>query len=1099
MKWIARLLLPVLGGLSVFAVEPPDAINRIRIYVPAGQTNRCERYANLLSSHVAQRGIGVQVTVETQYTAVVPSENELVLYPGVADADPESQSVFQQAFGSLPDENDPGAEGFSLKLVAEGSGYKAWVAGVDERGVLYGLGRLFHLSNKKGTLLAWPAPLNEKSAPHHGVRGMGISEKYAMDPAAAALTGARAWTRDEGIFQWEEHLLFGANTFTHGRGRIPPINLDLYESSGGTSGISLDRDKLCVENGVNYYGPQAANGIGELNMEEGWNATTFVGTLDPHLGCPSVPAARAMMIDLWEIYAKEAVKLEYVNLKSGDPGGCHSAACQSNWPAIFYDLCCDITDAIHVWKPDAKVYFTNQEMDADDNEALFSLLQADTGSPLAGYSYATGGSENSTYGYNLINPIWEQMYPEIDPDSTFLYSRLSYLQPDQDILSMPDVTHWKRAGSNVPYPDPVWTETFARRTYNARPTAYENVFREQMPYCSGMIGYSEGLFDDFNKYLMLRLLWKPDLTATNIALEYYTYHCGAEAAPVLTEAVFLGERILEQPFSTSREQEIHQLNGLVWQAEALMPTEYREGNWRYAEMKEWALVLQYVSQRYSELETRNNEAMAVLQDGVDNQTPASAIDEALDILDLSDMASNAPSGLVFALVAQSAGSAPDLSLGRLFATAETLDDETDAEIAIRELALTQIENMDEVGVRWLADQIAAIQAEETDEYDMVDRLREVLGYDQVGPGEFYDNCGTIDGQPHFDFSSGEFYYGSGGWPEETRPSQRWYNYSFEAQPGLEFSYEGLDPHAAYEVTVTWPNPGQLSFSMNSPNEFTIYSDDELVGQVLPPSEVAQFTFDIPLSATSDGAVRIKLRKVPGNARCTCISEIWLRKKQTMGLVAQWDFHDGTYADQVGSLDGTAHGSVSIVASGCAEFAQAAQFGSATGTDYLEMGDLSTLGIYTKSFTVSFWMKHAALPSDGTHSPEIWDSKSGNSAVGYNGIQTNIRQGNDGGNAAKIFAVVGGANQLDMELLKGDPRVDDGDWHWIVVRYDGGSDELIYLQDGVHIVAEDAVRVCSLNQWPSGKQLRIGDGFGGLIGDVRIYDAALSFEELDELY
>ncbi|MEA2068619.1 MAG: hypothetical protein U9P12_05410, partial [Verrucomicrobiota bacterium] len=890
---------------------PAGGVDRIRICIPAGQTNLCETYANLFSKHVLRRAFGMQVSVETQYTVVTPSENELVVYPGVADADPESQSVFQQAFGSLPDGNSPGPEGFSLKLVAEGDGYKAWVAGVDERGVLYGLGRLLYLSGKAGPWVFWGAPINEENAPQHGVRGMGVSEKYTMDPAAATLTGARAWTRDEGISQWEEHLLLGANTFTHGRGRIPPIDLDAYESSGGTSGISLDRDELCVTNGINYYGPQAVNGIGELNMEEGWNATTFVGTLDPHLGCPSVPAARAMMIDLWGIYAKEAETLEYVNLKSGDPGGCHSAACQSNWPTIFYDLCCDIADAIHVWKPDAKVYFTNQEMDADDNEALFTLIHEDPNSPLAGYSYATGGSENSTYGYNLINPIWEQMYPEIDPDSTFLYSRLSYLQPGQDILSMPDVTHWKRAGSAVWYPDPVWSETFARRTYNARPAAYENVFREQMPYCTGMIGYSEGLFDDFNKHMLLRMLWNPELAATDLSLEYYTYHCGEAAGSTLTQAVFLAEQILEQPFLSS-EDDVRQYYELIQQADALMPVEYREGNWRYAEMKQQAIVLQYVTQRYHDLEEKYNDAQAVLWDGVDNATPVSAIGEALDILDLSEVAPTSSSGLVFALVARSVDEVLNIPLDDLLAEAEALDDETDAEIAIRELALTRIDTMDEVGVRWLADQIELIQEEETDEYVIASRLRSVLDYDQVGPGEFYDNCGTIERQPHFDFTSGEVYYGSGGWPEETRPSQRWYNYSFEAQPGLEFSYEGLDTNAAYEVTVTWPNPGQLSFSMNSPNEFTIYSDDELIGQVLPPSEVARFTFDIPRSATSDGAVRIKLRKVPGNARCTCISEIWIRKKQATGLVAAWDFHDSTYADQVGSLDGTAHGMVSIV-------------------------------------------------------------------------------------------------------------------------------------------------------------------------------------------
>ena len=1074
-------------------------VDRVRICIPAGQANRCERFANIFSTHIALRAPGVQVSVETQCTETDPAENELVVYAGVADADPESQAVFQQVFGTLPTPASPGAEGYALKLAPDGSGSKAWVAGVDERGVLYGLGRLLHLSAKEGALLAWPASVDETSAPHYGVRGMGISEKFTMDPSAAATTGARAWTRDEGVFQWEEHLLLGANTFTHGRGRIPPVDLDLYSSSGGTAGISLDRDILCATNGVNYYAPQAVNGIGEVNMEEGWNATTFVGTLDPHLGCPSIPAARAMMIDLWGIYAKEAVKLDYVNLKSGDPGGCHSAACQSNWPAIFYDLCCDIADAIHVWKPDAKIYFTNQEMDADENEALFSLLQADSSSPLAGYSYATGGSENSTYGYNLINPIWEQMYPDIDPDSTFLFSRLSYLQPDQDILSMPDVTHWKRAGSAVWYPDPIWSETFPRRTYNARPVAYENVFREQMSYCSGMVGYSEGLFDDFNKYLMLRLLWSPGLTATNVALEYYTYHCGADAAPLLVEAVFLGERVMEQPFSASRSEDILRLNGLVRQAEALMPTEYREGNWRFAEMKEQAILFQYTVQRYGKMEARYKQAQAILQEGISTGTPGPAIDEALDVLDLSNAVSTVSSGLVFSLSASTGNPFENFTMGDLLAEARALDDETDMEIAIRELALSKIETMDEVGVHWLADRISTIRTEETDSTRMASRLEAILGYDQVGDGEFYDNCGTIDGQPHFDFSSGEFYYGSGSWPSETRPSQRWYDYSFEAQPGLEFAYEGLDTNAAYEVALTWPNPGALSFSMNSPNEFQVYADDALVGLALPPNKVARVSFEIPPSATSDGKLRIKLRKAPGNARCTCVSEVWIRKKQSKGLVASWNFHDNTYADQSGSLDGAAHGSVSIAASGQTGFSKAVQIGSAKGTDYLEMGDLASLGIYMKSFTLSFWIKHAPLPSDGVDSPEIWDSKSGNSAEGYDGIQSVIFRGSAGGNAGKIYANVGGARQLGTELLKGTPRVDDGNWHWIVVRYDGTTDELVYVQDGVHIAAEDAVRICSLNQWAEGKQLRIGDGFGGWIGDVRIYDAVLSFQELDSLY
>jgi len=920
-----------MGGLAT------NEIDHIRICVPSGQPDLCAKYANIFAKHIVRRAFGVQVTVETQYTNITPSANQLVIYLGVANADTVSQTIFTTAFGgTLPTTNAPGREGYALKLSSSGAGYTAWIAGVDERGVLYGLGRLLQLSKKAGPWASFPvANTNERSAPRYAIRDMGISEKITMDSAEAVALGARAWTLNEGITQWEELLLLGGNTLTHGRGRVPPVDYTLYTTSGGTAGVSLTRDERCVDYGVYYHGPQSVNGIGSTNMLSGWNATTRVGALDLHLGCPSIPAARARIVELWGIYAKKAQKLDYVTLQAADLAGCFCPICRTNWPTIFYNLCCDIADAIHVWKPGAKIYFTNQEMTADQNEKLFTLIQQDSGSPLAGYSYAPGGSENSTYGDNVINPVWERLYPDIDPDSTFLYSRLGYLQQGQDVLSLPDVTHWKRAGSAVRYPDPVWAETFSRRTYNARPAAYENLFREQMPYCNGMLGYSEGLFDDFNKYLLLRMLWNPALTAGEVSLEYYTYYCGEEAGRLLSEAVFIGEQIRERAFSVSRQQDIQAFYELVDRADACMPREYREGNWRYAQMKLHAIILQYVVHRYNELEEKYNAAVAALWSGVSNGTPSSAISSALDMLNPANGPPAASSGLFFALIALSEHSVLNIPLDDLMARAATLDDEVNAEIAIREFSLTKIASMDEVGAFWLKDQIETIQATSPDACAAASRLRDVLNYDQVGPGEFYDNCGTVNEQPHFDFSSGEFYYGSGGWPKETRPSQRWYDYSFEAQDGLEFSYEGLDTNATYEVTMTWPRPGALSFSMNSANEFYVYSDDDLIGQVLPPNEVVRYTFDIPRSATSDGAVQIKLRKVPGNARCTCISEIWLRKRPPDGLVARWDFEDGTYIDRIGSLNGAVSGTVSLVNFGNSSFSKAVQFGSSEGTDYLK--------------------------------------------------------------------------------------------------------------------------------------------------------------------
>ncbi|QHI69406.1 LamG domain-containing protein [Tichowtungia aerotolerans] len=208
------------------------------------------------------------------------------------------------------------------------------------------------------------------------------------------------------------------------------------------------------------------------------------------------------------------------------------------------------------------------------------------------------------------------------------------------------------------------------------------------------------------------------------------------------------------------------------------------------------------------------------------------------------------------------------------------------------------------------------------------------------------------------------------------------------------------------------------------------------------------------------------------------------------LVAHWDFSDGTYNDKAGSLDGAANGSVAIVDSGSLHFAKAVQTGSAKGTDYLNVGDLGTLGIYTNSFTVSLWIHHASsLTTD-----EFWDSMSGSSSVGYEGIAASVRASN-ASDANKVYMNVGDGSTAKA-LLK-NAQVSDGAWHWVVVRYDAGTGELKYFEDGVHIAGEDEVKYgCSLVR-EDGRDLWLGDGFGGMIGDVRIYDTALSFTENGE--
>ena len=79
-----------------------------------------------------------------------------------------------------------------------------------------------------------------------------------------------------------------------------------------------------------------------------------------------------------------------------------------------------------------------------------------------------------------------------------------------------------------------------------------------------------------------------------------------------------------------------------------------------------------------------------------------------------------------------------------------------------------------------------------------------------------------------------------------------------------------------------------------------------------------------------------------------------------GLVAHWDFSDGTYNDQVGGNHGAPHGIYSIVASGNANFSNAIQTGPTRNVDYFNVGTLASLNTSTNSFTLSYWVKHDAF-------------------------------------------------------------------------------------------------------------------------------------------
>ncbi|MCC6682493.1 MAG: hypothetical protein IT445_16455 [Phycisphaeraceae bacterium] len=852
-KWLMVLCAAMTAGIAIhpaaLAEDQPitGGITSVMVVINEASESQYGRYADMFVAHLSRRFPSLQAMVLRGEQVVAPAakEGQLVVWAGTCESDAQLASRLD----APPSQTDPGPEGFVLTV--DMTQRTALVAGVDNRGVLYGLGRLLLLTQHQDDSLAL-ANVNLRTAPRYAMRAANGSEKNPMDPKLAQLTNARKWDSREGWQYFEELLLLGANQYTDGWGSTTAVDVDKYNPETG-EGVGIGRSQMMADYGVMYMISNSINGLGgTFKVPEDWRALDHGARHDRNV-CISVPEARAKLIELKGAIFKFDPRIDGIMFSASDVAGCECEKC-APWSHTYYDLCRDLAAELLKHKPDAEVYVTNQDFLPDDNQWMFSQIQQQNPDWLAGYASAPGGSENSTYGYIPVNPKWNR-YPGIYPDRTFLKSRMHYLPPGKKMVEFTDISHWKRAQNGLKVIDPIFSEVYERRTFNVRPAAYERIIKSAMPYVTGFVGYSEGNFDDFNKFMLLRLLWNPDLNAQQITTEYYTYHCGPQAAPLLAEAAFIAERIQEQSLQDSAD-DIQRYNELIQQAEPLVPAAYLANNWRFAMLAQRAAIDRYILCKYQLHKAIYDQVISDL---------AAALRNPSRITDALTAAKNALERL---------GDTPEMI--RLIERAQKWDDISDQGGGIRSISVQKMQKVDSVGINWLLGKINAA-LDIADNQTRLAAASDIVNYDQPGDGGFYDNCGTVDQQPHYDFDSGELYYGTGSWPKDARPSQRSYNYSFEKQDGLEFNYSGLDPRRTYRVKLTYPNPGGVSFATNSPNEFFVLADGVEIGHAVPSGAgFDTFTYSIPRQLTMDGRLNLALRKVPGKARCTCVSEVWLQ-------------------------------------------------------------------------------------------------------------------------------------------------------------------------------------------------------------------------------
>jgi len=828
-----------------------------------------------------------RLTETGQVTAAIRQEGEppprgqhLRILLGIAEHHDAVREAFERYRIAPLTWLNPGAEGFLLKVLPDDDGSTILAAGVDDRGVVYAVGELLRRLTIRPGGVDCPRSMEIRTAPAFELRGT----QFGQSHVALQVAKVRPWTQKEIERKIADFALAGANTLA-----VPVHITEEDPTYRYIKGLGL---KTIV-----HYSANAGSGPPE------WQAKESIGRIG-YL-CPSVPEARAALLQACEAAFSRSPHFDYVSFSGGDGGGCECDRCKP-YGAVFIRLIEDYAAIVHRYHPNAVVMFTNQKFDNEDDLEIFRYLRKKPDTGISAFCVGPGSDAMSWQpGHRQHHRMDLFRYPRFGPFSRYMQEIVHQLPPYVDLAFFNEITHWRysqhgyiqayprpdKDGNHPPpwnhfiyerMPDPYLTQVYDRLTFYAWPRYYRWVFGETVRYGMGDCTHSSGTHDHFNQWMWQRLLWSPHRTVEDVVDEYCRTWFGPEAAPYMAKAIFLMEEYLQwdPKKDLTQKSSVDRYYDLVMRAGRVMPSFLRDRSWLWREFAQKAAI----DKRTKLAAAQQMAIQRSIEKAVGQALAANVSDAELDgVIDLS--------------LRRLAGLCETPAMRRLREEAVRLGEESNRLYGVRSEGLFALDH-DFIGLGWLRRQLQ--RARNASGGEKREMLALVADYENPGPGGFYDNLGTYESAPHlvrgYPFDFGQPYVRE-TLDEGNRLSQRTMCYTQDEEEGLMLRYEGLDPKARYRIRFTFVRPWyqpRYAHRMNQKAQ-SIYADEfPLVeGLELPERMSDFFAFDIPREATADGVLTIRFKKMPDVAagdrvsveqwrNCggwgTICSEVWLMKQ-----------------------------------------------------------------------------------------------------------------------------------------------------------------------------------------------------------------------------
>jgi hypothetical protein len=191
---------------------------------------------------------------------------------------------------------------------------------------------------------------------------------------------------------------------------------------------------------------------------------------------------------------------------------------------------------------------------------------------------------------------------------------------------------------------------------------------------------------------------------------------------------------------------------------------------------------------------------------------------------------------------------------------------------------------------WLGERFAEIRAMASEPQRQA-AIDAIVRWTDPGPGGFYDDLGDPLRQPHLvrgpglAEDPGSFRSAAVGFGYRAGWKLSWMTHAESFYDGVvEMRYDGLDPAARYRVAVVYA--GDV-YSFTRKLRLDADKTTEVHGWLSTEGHPRRAEFDIPASATADGALTLTWQQEPGAGgagRGNQIAEVWLMRSPSRSRV-----------------------------------------------------------------------------------------------------------------------------------------------------------------------------------------------------------------------